>query len=127
MASEDVLEGGRRLGRREFLIASAASGLALAGPINHAALARARRLPVATGGSFEHGVSSGFISDTDITLWTRVSELERSSKIGLEVATDPHFRHVVVRRQSIAHAAKDFTVHSLVNGLKPSHEYHYRF
>jgi alkaline phosphatase D len=32
-------------------------------------------------------------SPTGITLWTRVAELERSSKIGLEVATDPHTRH----------------------------------
>jgi alkaline phosphatase D len=127
MEPEGLVENGQRVRRREFLIAGAASGLAVAGPVNYAALARARRLPVADGGSFAHGVSSGFPSSSEITLWTRVSELGRSSKIGLEVATDPTFRHVVCTQQPLADAGKDFTVHARVSGLRPAHEYHYRF
>jgi alkaline phosphatase D len=127
MSVEELHEAGRRLGRREFLMASAASGLALAGPVNYAALARASKVPVATHGKFAHGVSSGFPSTNGITLWTRVSELHRSSKLNLEVASDPHFKHVVSHKNVLADASKDFTVHARVGGLHPAHEYHYRF
>ncbi len=127
MAPEGLLDERRALRRREFLIAGAATGLAVAGPVNYAAMARAAKVPVATGGSFAHGVSSGFPSPRGATLWTRVSGLERSSKVSLEVATDAHFRHVVHRAHPTAAAAKDFTVHAHVGGLKPAHEYHYRF
>jgi alkaline phosphatase D len=127
MAPDGILETGRNLRRREFLIASAAAGLTVAGPINHAALARARKAPIASAGRFAHGVASGFPSPKAITLWTRVSDLDRSSRVTLEVATDPHFRHVVHRAQPTADKNRDFTVHTRVAGLKPSHEYHYRF
>jgi hypothetical protein len=40
MAADGLFETGRNLRRREFLIASAAAGLTVAGPINHVALAR---------------------------------------------------------------------------------------
>jgi alkaline phosphatase D len=127
MAPVDTPDVARRLHRREFLIAGAASGIALAAPINYAAIARAKRLPVAANGKFGHGVSSGFPSTNGITLWTRVSELTSSAKVNLEVASDKHFRHVVHRGQPTADAARDFTVHTHVKGLKPGHEYHYRF
>jgi alkaline phosphatase D len=127
MAPDEILETGGRLGRRQFLMASAAAGLVLAGPVNYTALARARKLPVATEGAFAHGVSSGFPSPNGITLWTRVSELTRSSQLTLEVATDSHFRHVVHREHPTADANRDFTAHSRIKGLEPHHEYHYRF
>src|SRR4051794_3731198 len=117
------------LRRRDFVLAGAGASLALAGPgpLNYVATARAKKLPVATGGKFAHGVSSGFPSPKGITLWTRVSELQRSSRLTLEVASDKHFRHVVKRQEVIADATRDFTVHARVSGLKPVHEYHYRF
>lgn len=127
MGPDDLLDAGRRLRRREFLIAGAGAGLAVAGPINYAALARSRRVPIATGGEFAHGVASGFPSPKGITLWTRVSHLERSSKVALEVATDAQFRHVVASQQVLSDAKKDFTVHAPIDGLKPGREYHYRF
>src|SRR3954471_15911194 len=126
MAAEDFVETSR-FGRRQFLIAGAATGLTLAAPINYSALARAKRVPLASGGSFAHGVSSGFPSPRAVTLWTRVSELTKSSNVKLEVATDSHFKHVVHHGQVVADAARDFTVHARVAGLKPAHEYHYRF
>jgi alkaline phosphatase D len=124
MSSKDL-----RLRRREFVIAGAGAGLALAGPgpLNYAALARARKLPTASQGKFAHGVASGFPAPTGTTLWTRVSELTRTSRLTLEVATDKHFRHVVKRQKVVADAGNDYTVHARVTGLKPTHEYFYRF
>ena len=49
MAAEEVLEEGHRLRRREFLIAGAGAGLALASPLNYGALARARMVPRGQG------------------------------------------------------------------------------
>ena len=51
----------------------------------------------------------------------------RSSRLTLEVATDKHFRQVVKRQEVIADANDDYTVHARVAGLKPAHEYYYRF
>src|SRR3954451_7456204 len=118
-----------RLRRREFVAAGAGAGLAFAGvgPVNSVALAKQRKLPVAAHGTFAHGVASGVPSPKGITLWTRVSELTRSSRLTLEVATDKHFRHVVKRQDVVADATKDFTVHTQVGKLKPAHEYFYRF
>src|SRR5437773_3175223 len=115
------------LRRREFVIAGAASGLTLAGPINYAALARALKVPLAADGKFAHGVAAGFPSPTGATLWTRVSELQKSSRLNVEVAKDKHFKNVVSRSEVVADATKDFTVHAHVAGLKPANEYYYRF
>jgi alkaline phosphatase D len=60
-------------------------------------------------------------------LWTRLSELSRSSKLTLEVAKDKHFRDVVKNKEVVAEGNRDFTVHQHVGGLKPGHEYFYRF
>jgi alkaline phosphatase D len=123
--------GHRRDGlrRREFVFAGAGAGLAFAGmgPVNYVALAKERKLPLASGGKFAHGVASGIPSPRGITLWTRVSELTRSSRLTLEIASDKRFRHVVDRKTVVADAAKDFTVHASVGKLKPAHEYYYRF
>ena len=118
-----------RLRRREFVVAGAGAGLAFAGvgPVNYVALAKQRKLPAAANGAFAHGVASGIPGSRGITLWTRVSELTRSSSLTLEVATDKHFRHVVSRKPVVADANKDFTVHATVGKLKPAHEYFYRF
>ena len=115
--------------RREFVFASAGAGLAFTGigPLNYVALAKQRKLPAAANGAFAHGVASGIPTPRGITLWTRVSELTRSSSLTLEVATDKHFRHVVKRQPVVADATKDFTVHATVGKLRPAHEYFYRF
>jgi len=123
-------EHGREgLRRREFVIAGAGASLAFAGvgPLNYVALAKQRKLPMASHGVFAHGVASGIPSPRDTTLWTRVSELSRSSRLTLEVAADKRFRHVVDRKVVVADAAKDYTVHATVGKLKPAHEYFYRF
>ncbi len=125
--AEETLEEGRRLRRREFLIAGAGAGLALASPINFAGLARARAVPRAKGAKFAYGVASGIPSQEAITLWTRLKGLDRTSTLRVEVATDPGFRHVVRRHDVLAEAGRDFTVHTRVSGLIPASQYHYRF
>jgi alkaline phosphatase D len=125
--AEEALEVGRRLRRREFLIAGAGAGLALASPINFAGLARARALPPATGAKFAYGVASGIPSQGAITLWTRLKGLDRTSSLRVEVATDSGFRHVVRRHDVLAEAGRDFTVHTRVGGLIPASQYYYRF
>ncbi len=52
-------------------------------------------MPFAKGGKFKHGVSSGFPTDNAVTLWTRLSGVDRTSKLRLEVAKDKDFRKVV--------------------------------
>lgn len=127
MGFEQPRGADEKVRRREFLLASAAAGLAVAGPINFAAIARAETKSIASGGRFAYGVSAGFPSTSGVTLWTRVADLGRSANVAYEVATDAHFRHVVKRGVSLADARKDFTVHAPVRGLKPATEYHYRF
>src|SRR3954468_636137 len=91
-----------RLRRREFVVAGAGAGAGLAfagvGPINYVALAKQRNLPLAAEGAFAHGVASGIPTPRGITLWTRVSELTRSSRLRLEVASEQNFRAVVDRK-----------------------------
>ena len=127
MVEDGQGSGSRRFGRREFLVAGAATGIAVAGPINYVALARGRHLPLAEAGKFAHGVASGFPTQKAITLWTRVSELERTSKLHVEVASDKHFKHVVARQPTAARDKGDFTVHERIGGLKAGEEYFYRF
>jgi alkaline phosphatase D len=115
------------LRRREFLIAGAGAGLALAGPVNYAALARTTRLPFAKGGKFAHGVAAGFPSPKAITLWTRLEGIERTSRLMVEVATDKGFNRVVESAAVRAEKNRDFTVHHRVKGLEPGEQYFYRF
>ena len=120
---QDAKQG---LRRREFIVGSAGAGLAIALP-NYAAVARASRLPMAKGGKFAHGIASGVPSTKGITLWTRVSDITKSAKLDLEVATDKNFRHVIEAAKVKADSKRDFTVHAQVKGLDAATEYFYRF
>ena len=115
------------LTRRQVLLASAAGGLVLSDQLNYAAIARAKRAPKAAHGVFAHGVASGYPHPTSTTLWTRVTELSHRATVELEVARDRNFRHVVHRAQELVDPARDYTVHAPVGGLRPDHEYFYRF
>ena len=127
MADEFDLEQEGGIKRRQFLLAGAAVGAATAVPLNYAAIARSASAPAAKGGRFLHGVSCGFPTAKAATLWTRVSDLDRTSRLTLEVAKDRSFRKLVDRRQVIARKHHDYTVHERVNGLKPGEQYFYRF
>lgn len=111
---------------RRSLLAGAAAGAGwLAIP------KRARAASRAIGdGDFAHGVAAGDPSTHSISLWTRVSGLEGDGVVGLEIARDADFRHVVHHRRAGAPAARDFTVHHRLNHepvLRPGEQYFYRF
>ncbi|HXV52282.1 MAG TPA: alkaline phosphatase D family protein [Solirubrobacterales bacterium] len=119
--------GRQGLRRREFLVGGAAAGLTLAAPLNYAAIARGQRLPFAKGGKFAHGVASGFPSPKAITVWTRLSGIDRSSKLTVEVATDKGFNKVLESVAVKAEKSRDYTVHHRIKGLEPGEQYFYRF
>jgi alkaline phosphatase D len=123
----DELEGSPRLGRRAFLIGGLATGAALSAPVNYAAMARGKRLPLAKHVTFPQGIASGFPYPRGTILWTRVEGLRKSARLQLEVAKDRHFKNVVVQKTATARADRDFTARTRVNGLRPHHEYFYRF
>jgi alkaline phosphatase D len=123
----ESLDEGHRLGRRSFLIGAFATGAAASGTLNYAAMARARRFPLAKHGTFNLGVSSGFPRPRGIVLWTRLGGVSRSSKMRLLVSQDRHFRKVVHEKDVVASSKQDFTARSFVKGLDPSEEYFYRF
>jgi alkaline phosphatase D len=117
----------RLIDRRQFLIAGAAAGVAAAAPLNYAAIARGKRLPLTHDGSFLHGVAAGQPTPGGIELWTRLSGIDRSALLTLEVAKDPGFSRVVRREVVRAPKRQDNTVHARVNGLYPAQQYYYRF
>ena len=119
--------------RRSFLARSglAGSALVLGGvPVfADAARTRRKRIPLAGGGTFAEGIASGETSTNAATLWTRLGGYRTDRRLGLEIASDPGFRHVVHRRSVVARAAHDHTIKARVGGrfLKPGERYWYRF
>lgn len=123
----ESLDGSQRLGRRSFLIGALATGAVASAPLNYAAKARARSVPLAKHGSFGLGVSAGFPRPRGIVLWTRLGGADRTSKLKLTVAKDSKFRNVIEEKQVVAREDRDFTARAAVKGLRPSEEYFYRF
>jgi len=113
--------------RRGFL--AGASGLAAATVLGggEALAARPRRRPSLRGGRFAEGVISGDPAPNAITLWTRVSEVEGSGTVELEVARDHGFRRVVARELVRTSAGSAHAVKARVGGLLPYEDYWYRF
>jgi alkaline phosphatase D len=123
----ESLDGSQRLGRRSFLIGALATGAALTAPVNYAALARKRRIPLAKHAKFGQGVASGFPRPRGIELWTRLGEIKRTSKLKVVVATDRKFGNVVEEKLVTARRDRDFTARTFIKGLKPDRHYFYRF
>jgi alkaline phosphatase D len=123
----EALDTEPSLGRRQFLIAGLATGVAAAALPNYAAMARKRRVPVAKSGTFPLGVASGFPYPRGTILWTKLGEARRTSRLKLQVAKDRHFKNVVLEKTVTARAERDFTARTRVRGLLPAHEYFYRF
>jgi alkaline phosphatase D len=115
-----------RTTRREALAAGLAGGAALLLPPAARAVPVLRR-PELRGGRFLHGVASGLPSTSGTTLWTRVSEVERSGRLTLEVARDADFARVVQRRPVAAVSWRDFTARATVGGLPPGEQFFFRF
>ena len=123
----ESLDGSQRLGRRSFLIGALATGAAVAAPVNYAALARKRRIPLAKHAKFGQGVASGFPRPRGIELWTRLGEIKRTSKLKVVVATDRKFGNVIEEKLVTARRDRDFTARTFIKGLKPDRHYFYRF
>lgn len=123
----------RHLTRRAVVGGALATGGAvlLGGPAALGATKPRRRLrePFLRAGDFHLGVGSGFPGTDEVTLWTRVDDVDRNSRIRLEVARDRDFRNVVLRRDVRVPLVRDSTVHTRVKGgpLKPGEEFFYRF
>jgi alkaline phosphatase D len=119
-----------RTSRRHFLYGGAAAGAGLWLPADVLdADARSRRkVPHARAGRFATGVMSGDPSPTAVTLWTRLHGQPRDRvRVELEVARDPAFRRVVLRRLVPTRRSRDHTVKVRVGGLKPDRRYWFRF
>ena len=86
------LDGSKRLGRRSFLVGALATGAAISAPVNYAAMARGRRIPLAKDGAFKLGVAAGFPRPQGIALWTQLDGIKQTSKINLTIAKDRKFR-----------------------------------
>ena len=78
---------------------------------------------------FPEGVASGDPDPDSVLLWTRYPQANKDSiaKLQVEVAQDQAFTQVVANARTHVSAVSDWTCRVLVGGLKPAHEYWYRF
>ena len=118
--------------RREFF--KGAAGVALGA--SAASQLPARSLATAAGktavrpvrgGKFLQGVASGQPTHRSMTLWTKLSNVERGGAFTLEVAKDRGFDRVVERRKVRARKQFDHAIKTRVTGLDPHERYFYRF
>jgi alkaline phosphatase D len=120
---------------RRQLVGSAGVGALILGGVPVDAWARAGRRraavpPLASGAAFDLGVAAGAPKPRGAILWTRIAGQSGDVRLKLEVAGDPGFKKVVERRDVVATAAADHTVHARVEGRKvlaPDSRYWYRF
>ncbi len=119
----------RRIDRRSFLGGAVLGAGALALGRTPWDVAAQGRVPVARGGTFAQGVASGQQTPDGITLWTKVGELERTSRLQVEISPDEDFRRIVYRQDVVADARDAFAVHHRAEGrpFRPGEELFYRF
>ena len=116
------------LTRRTFLAGAAGAGLvALTG--NWRQAIGAGTPEIARGGVFAQSVASGQPSTDGITLWTKLSQLERPGLIQYEVSPDADFRSVIARHSVVPSAERDYAVTTRLRSarLRPGEQYYYRF
>ena len=104
-----------------------ATGAAASPPLNYAAIASARRLPMAKDGRFDMGVASGLPAPPRNHALDPPRRHQAQPNVRLMVATDRKFKNVVEERNVVAAKKRGFTARTFVNGLKPKEEYFYRF
>ena len=122
----EELESSPRLGRRAFLIGGLATGAVLSGPVNYAALARGKRIPLAKQVKFPQGIASGFPYPRHHPLDTRRGAEEKRPPEARRRQGPPLQEHGDEKTVT-ARSDRDFTARVRVNGLRPDHEYFYRF
>ena len=116
-----------QLTRRQFLAMAAALGAAAiwAKPLH--ALSR---IPWRERRDlYPEGVASGDPTADGVMLWTRYPQKDagKIATLNVEVAEDPGFQRVVAHGVARVSSAADWTCRALIGGLKPAHEYWYRF
>lgn len=79
------------------------------------------------GPSFDHGVASGDPLNDRVILWTRISGIERGMDVVWQIAEDDSFSRLIAQGRAWTDASRDFTVKLDATGLKPGHDYVYRF
>jgi alkaline phosphatase D len=116
--------------RRSFLGAAAAgTGALLLGRDPSSLRAQSARLPLIRGARFTQGVASGQQSPAGFTAWTKLSGVERTARLQIEVSRDEDFRSVLYRQNVVAGAEHAFAVHHRVEHpvIRPGEQYFYRF
>jgi alkaline phosphatase D len=78
----------------------------------------------ASANGFSFGVAAGEVTSSSAKLWARS---DHSGLVGLKVATDKNFNHVVRRSIALALPINDGTVQRRIDGLHSSTRYWYRF
>jgi alkaline phosphatase D len=79
---------------------------------------------------FEHGVASGDPLADRVVLWTRLTPVKKAPVavvVTWEIAGDAKFETLVAHGVARADSERDYTVKVDATGLKPNHEYFYRF
>jgi len=116
-----------QLTRRQFLAMAAAFGAAaIWGKPLHALSRIAWR---ERRDLYPEGVASGDPTADGVMLWTRypLKDPGKVAALNVEVAEDPGFQRVVAHGVARVSNAADWTCRALIGGLKPAHEYWYRF
>lgn len=121
--------GGRAVGRRAVLAGSAAVAATLVVDVR-----TAHAEPLAHD-PFGLGVASGDPLPDAVVLWTRLvadpfdaaSMGRRAVPVHWEVAADARFAKTVQRGTAVARPESAHSVHVDVRGLRPGHDYWYRF
>ena len=118
-----------RFGRRTFLAGAASGAAGLLLPRSLSAQGARTAPPLIRGGRFAQGVSSGQPAGNGITLWTRLSDVERTSRLQVEISRDADFRSVLYRQDVVADERRGFAVHHRAQHpvLRPGEQYFYRF
>lgn len=116
--------------RRDFLKSATTLGAA-ATWCTRAAPAASRTRWTERRDRFPEGVASGDPDAHSVLLWTRcpgnAATPGETVRLTVEVAEDPEFHRVVAHAPLQATAASDWTTRVLIGGLRPAHEYWYRF
>ena len=117
--------------RREFLrgAAGVAAGALVARvpPSSLATAAGKTATRPVRGGRFLQGVASGQPTHRAMTIWSKLSDVERGGSVVLEVAKDRGFDRVVERRKIRSQKRFDHAFKARVRGLDPHERYFYRF
>ena len=119
--------------RRTFLARTGigTGALILGGvPVVAGAANKRSTIPFAKGGTFPEGVMAGEPGTTAATLWTRLAGHTEDRRLTLEIARDPDFRRLALRRDLVARASEGGAVKVRVPSrakLKPGERYWYRF